>query len=86
MAWPVSWCVVTPPSLGFNAEERLIALSLLEHGSDPGQVVAGQPPKQHGALVDTIEGVDEPELSTDIEKVAKNQITSRIAPQRGRPA
>jgi restriction system protein len=50
-----------------NAVARLE--HLLEHGSDPGQVVAVQPPTQHKpeALVDMTDDVDEPELSTDIE-------------------
>ena len=58
-----------------NAVSRLERL--LEHGTDPGQA----PPAQHkpGALVDTTEDVDEPELTPDIEEAAYDQITSRIA-------
>jgi restriction system protein len=54
---------------------------LLEHGSDPGQVSVLQSPKQQKATVpvDATEDVDEPELSTDIEEVAYDQITSKIA-------
>lgn len=62
-----------------NAVMRLE--QLLEQGSDPGQVVALQPTKQHkpDAPVDTTDPVDEPELSPDIEEAARDQITSRIA-------
>lgn len=60
-----------------NALARLE--QLLEHGTDPGQVVTPLVPKQKaGQTVDTTEGVDEPELSPDIEEVAKDQITIRI--------
>ena len=54
---------------------------ILEHGTDPGQVVAPLVPKQQkpGLPVDTTEDVDEPELSPDIEEVAKDQISIRIA-------
>lgn len=64
-----------------NAVSRLE--SLLQHGTDPGQVsVLGLQKKKHStttAPVDLTEDVDEPELSTDIEQVAYDQITSRIA-------
>jgi restriction system protein len=54
---------------------------LLEHGIDPGQIANAAPLKQpkSGASVDSTDDVDEPELSPDIEEVAKDQITSRIA-------
>lgn len=62
-----------------NAVARLE--HLLEHGTDPGQIVDGASLKhsKSGAPVDTTDDVDEPELSPDIEEVAKDQITSRIA-------
>lgn len=47
---------------------------LLEHGTDPGQVSV-----RPGPQVDDTEDVDEPELTTDIEEVAYDQITSRIS-------
>ena len=62
-----------------NAVVRL--KQLLEQGTDPGQVAAF-PPLKHpksGSTIDTTDDVDEPELSPDIEEVAKDQITSRIA-------
>ncbi|AWT56212.1 restriction endonuclease [Mycolicibacterium smegmatis] len=62
-----------------NAVARL--KQLLEQGTDPGQV-AVFPPLKHpksGSTIDTAVDVDEPELSPDIEEVAKDQITSRIA-------
>lgn len=54
---------------------------LLEHGIDPGQIANAASSKQpkSGASVDIADDVDEPELSPDIEEVAKDQITSRIA-------
>lgn len=62
-----------------NAVSRLE--SLLHNGTDPGQVSALDLQKKHHttAPVDMTEDVDEPELSTDIEQVAYDQITSRIA-------
>lgn len=62
-----------------NAVSRLE--SLLHNGTDPGQVSALDLKKKHHttAPVDRTEDVDEPELSTDIEQVAYDQITSRIA-------
>jgi restriction system protein len=61
-----------------NAVTRL--QHLLEHGSDPGQVVLLPVPKQQksGLVVATKEDVDEPELTPDIEAAAYDQITSRI--------
>jgi restriction system protein len=55
---------------------------LMAHGIDPGQVSgvgAGVKKTDPGQLVDSTEDVDEPELSADIEQVAYDQITSRIA-------
>jgi restriction system protein len=54
---------------------------LLEHGTDPGQVPSiNHPPTQppHGNTT-LEEDVDEPEITTDIEQVAYDQITARIA-------
>ena len=54
---------------------------LLKNGADPGQLVAGLDRQPGG----TAEGdaaaaaVDEPELTADIEQVAMDQITSRVA-------
>lgn len=62
-----------------NAVARLE--HLLKHGTDPGQL-AGISPLKHpkaAASIDTTDEVDEPELSPDIEEVAKDRITSRIA-------
>jgi len=63
-----------------NAVARLE--HLLEHGVDPGQV-ANVTPQKHSksgaSSDDSTDDVDEPELSPDIEEVAKDQITSRIA-------
>ncbi|GAB4708683.1 restriction endonuclease [Mycobacterium avium] len=62
-----------------NAVARLE--HLLKHGTDPGQL-AGLSPLKHpkaGASIDATDEVDEPELSPDIEEVAKDRITSRIA-------
>jgi restriction system protein len=63
-----------------NAVVRLE--SLLDHGTDPGQV----PPAAHSgrkpyapADRDGAETVDEPELATDIEEVAYDRITARIS-------
>jgi restriction system protein len=57
---------------------------LLSHGSDPGNaVIAGTTPKvaATGPASDTASqaDVDEPELAADIEQVALDQITARIA-------
>lgn len=53
---------------------------LLEHGTDPGQAaVASSGKGKTDAPVDTTEGVDEPELQTNIEEVATDRITSKIA-------
>jgi restriction system protein len=63
-----------------NAVARLE--HLMAHGIDPGQVSgvgAGVKKTDPGQLVDSTEDVDEPELSADIEQVAYDQITSRIA-------
>jgi restriction system protein len=62
-----------------NAVARLE--HLLNHGTDPGQVVAMQPPKQHKpeTPVDATDVVDEPELSPDIEEAARDQIITKIA-------
>jgi restriction system protein len=62
-----------------NAVARLE--SLLSSGVDPGQVVPlglnGK--KKPGLAEDITEGVDEPELSPDIEEAARDQITTKIA-------
>lgn len=59
---------------------------LMEHGSDPGQVTAPwgassapATPSSPGVLVDPTEDVDEPEVDTDIEEVAHDQIMTRIS-------
>ncbi|WP_199240249.1 MULTISPECIES: restriction endonuclease [Kribbella] len=53
---------------------------LLAHGTDPGQVSpASRPVMAPSAPTDETEAVDEPELTTDIEQVAYDQITLRIA-------
>lgn len=54
---------------------------LLEHGTDPGQVIPGGGSSGPSAATSAPdeEDVDEPELSADIEQVAYDQITSRIA-------
>jgi restriction system protein len=56
---------------------------LLAHGTDPGQVPSIGAPKPDAAPtdgpVDAESDVDEPELTTDIEQVASDQITARIA-------
>ncbi|MCH9736968.1 MAG: restriction endonuclease [Actinomycetia bacterium] len=53
---------------------------LLEHGTDPGQVAAPIPVKGNaGESTGATEGVDEPELQTNIEEVATDRITSKIA-------
>lgn len=68
-----------------NAVARLEHLleHLLEHGTDPGQVPVplGSAPSRTSPVtpVDATEDVDEPELATDIEQVAYDQIMSRIA-------
>lgn len=53
----------------------------MAHGTDPGQVSAGGGVKEKdpGQLVDSTDDVDESELTADIEQVAYDQITSRIA-------
>src|ERR1035437_9629768 len=63
-----------------NAVERLE--SLLKHGTDPGQTLrhgAPTPDVTEVSLDHVDESVDEPELTTDIEQVAADQITIRIA-------
>jgi restriction system protein len=55
---------------------------LLAHGTDPGQLPLGATagkPALTSMPVDSTEDVDEPELATDIEEVAYDQITSRIS-------
>ena len=55
---------------------------LLAHGTDPGQVPPPSNPRiapSPTTLTDETEAVDEPELITDIEQVAYDQITLRIA-------
>lgn len=61
-----------------NAVARLE--HLLAHGTDPGQVPSSSTANSPStAPVDEIEDVDEPELTADIEQVAYDQITARIA-------
>lgn len=63
-----------------NAVARLE--HLLAQGTDPGQVPAlGHQTSKPApdVLMDESEDVDEPEISTDIEQVAYDQITARIA-------
>lgn len=63
-----------------NAVTRLE--HLLAHGSDPGNAtLAGTTAKMVSAASDTAAqtDVDEPELAVDIEEIAHNQITARIA-------
>jgi restriction system protein len=62
-----------------NAVARLE--HLLAHGSDPGSVVGSVPAAGSGHGMDSAahSTVDEPELSADIEEVALDQITARVA-------
>lgn len=62
-----------------SAAARLEAL--LSTGVDPGQVIPLGPAekKKSGSTAGVTEGVDEPELSPDIEEAARDQITSKIA-------
>ena len=54
---------------------------LMTHGADPGQVqsTGSKSPQSAGAPVKSQEDVDEPEVATDIEEVALDRITARIA-------
>jgi restriction system protein len=63
------------PSKG-HAVERLEAL--LKTGEDPGAVGFGPAPKPGKEALDE-DDVDEPELHADVEEVARDQITTRIA-------
>ena len=63
------------PSKG-HAVERLEAL--LTSGEDPGAVGFGPTPKPGKETFDE-DAVDEPELHADVEEVARDQITTRIA-------
>lgn len=52
---------------------------LLQHGADPGALGTATPQPAGHSEADDIGDVDEPELSADIEEVALDQITTRIA-------
>lgn len=58
-----------------NAVSRLE--HLLTHGTDPGAV--GSPSPHTTAVVASEQAVDEPELSANIEEVALDQITTKVA-------
>ncbi|QIG42040.1 restriction endonuclease [Nocardioides anomalus] len=73
-------------AMSIFASSKNHAVARLEHllstGADPGQVPSIPSPskaKPGSELLDHDEDVDEPELSPDIEEVALNQITARIA-------
>jgi restriction system protein len=61
-----------------NAAEARLE-SLLTHGADPGTSSSTSTLKQSAATATLLTEVDEPELAADIEQVALDRITARIA-------